>query len=171
MVRMRVPEERSVMGNESGMRTHAPSKRLNPAVSFGALALLAVAPAVAEADGLPAGVALSPAQLGGGGAAAVQDVRRLPVAPEWKPGDPITVRPPMRGRGKQLESPPPEPQPSEPPPSGPQSRAQVNFTKKLVKDGQGFTGVSPPDTTGAVGASHFIQLINGPTGSRLLSLP
>ncbi|MFZ2171547.1 MAG: hypothetical protein WAW61_18140 [Methylococcaceae bacterium] len=36
---------------------------------------------------------------------------------------------------------------------------------KLNFAGQGFSGFAPPDTVGDVGPKHYIQMINGPTGS------
>src|SRR4051812_24769804 len=90
------------------MKTRAPSPRLGSIVLVSAL--VAFAPSLGRADGPSTGGTINPAQIEGR-AAAVDDVRKLPIAPEWKPGDPITVRPPMRGRGGQAEAPAARPQP------------------------------------------------------------
>lgn len=41
-------------------------------------------------------------------------------------------------------------------------------TPILNKDGQGFSNVNPPDTTGDVGPNHFIQIINANDGSSVV---
>lgn len=40
-------------------------------------------------------------------------------------------------------------------------------TPLLNFNGQGFTGVNPPDTEGDVGPNHYVQMINGNSGARL----
>jgi hypothetical protein len=46
------------------------------------------------------------------------------------------------------------------------SRVPGSFDKpKLNFEGQSFSGFAPPDTIGDVGRKHYIQMINGPTGS------
>ncbi len=48
-----------------------------------------------------------------------------------------------------------------PPPTTPEDFG----TPILNYDGQGYTGVNPPDTVGDVGPTHFIQMINGSGGA------
>ena len=40
-------------------------------------------------------------------------------------------------------------------------------TLLLNFNGQGFSGVNPPDTVGEVGPSHYVQMINGGSGTRV----
>lgn len=40
-------------------------------------------------------------------------------------------------------------------------------TPMLNFNGQGFSGVNPPDTVGEVGTSHYVQMINGNSGTRV----
>ncbi len=42
------------------------------------------------------------------------------------------------------------------------------LTPILNYDGQGFTGVNPPDTVGDVGPNHYIQMINGGGGALMM---
>ncbi|MGR8997988.1 MAG: hypothetical protein ACU88J_02945 [Gammaproteobacteria bacterium] len=45
-------------------------------------------------------------------------------------------------------------------------RSRSSFAiPKLNFEGQGFSGFAPPDPVGDVGPRHYIQMINGPTGS------
>ena len=95
------------------------------------------------------------------------DVRDLPAATQWKPGDPIKIIPRLRTHftpeGRTLSG-------------GPdplleiQKNAKPNGTRALNGTiinmaGQGFSGVNPPDTVGAVGTNHYIQMINASTGT------
>lgn len=42
------------------------------------------------------------------------------------------------------------------------------FSSPLLNfNGQGFTGVNPPDTVGDVGPNHYVQMINGSGGARV----
>lgn len=97
------------------------------------------------------------------------DLRDLPLARRWKPGDPIKDIP----RRFYPSEPPRRPAPrgfgldplldaqKKASPSGPGtlSRTFINV------DGQGFTGRMPPDTVGDVGANYYIQATNHPDGA------
>ena len=83
------------------------------------------------------------------GRAAVQDVNQLPPLVEWRPGDPVSVRPPRVVHGARAPVGPEQVEPL--PPAERWPPLPANFTKKFVVDGTPFTGPSPPDTTGAVG--------------------
>lgn len=94
------------------------------------------------------------------------DLRSVPPTPLWRPGDPVSeqaprvVRPdasvpyvgPIGGRDPLVDQ------------QGIGTAAMplpaLNF------EGISYTGVVPPDTVGAVGANHFIQMVNS-TGSSL----
>ena len=95
------------------------------------------------------------------------DIRRLPKAPEWQPGDPIKEIPRRSTRIPPLV-PPPTPMvdplralraPAEAP--------TVIGPPLLNFNGGGFTGVTPPDTVGDVGQNHYIQLINHSSGTQM----
>jgi hypothetical protein len=102
------------------------------------------------------------------------DLRDLPPAPQWRPGDPIKEIP-RRGDlghvppGYRADPRPPGADPllalqaAAPPPS-----SRAFSTPILNLPGQGFTGVNPPDTVGDVGPNHFIQVINSGSGARFV---
>ncbi len=88
-------------------------------------------------------------------------LRDLPQAAAWRPGDPLKevprrffpppgdpTREPAEGWPDPLLERPRDP-----------SRAPT-ITVGVNIDGQGFTGVSPPDTVGDVGPDHYVQAIN-----------
>ena len=93
------------------------------------------------------------------------DVRDLPQAPAWKPGDPIKEIPRRYypRPGSYVE---PDYEPGIDPLVGIQQSAPVyrgsgSFTTPTRNfAGQGFTGVSPPDTVGDVGLDHYVQMVN-----------
>lgn len=101
------------------------------------------------------------------------NVRDLPPVQEWRPGDPIREIP-------RRFHPRPEGTPefyTGEPRLDPLLHLQENappgtdggFGVPLQSfDGQGFTGASPPDTVGDVGASHYIQAVNG--GGTVISI-
>jgi hypothetical protein len=97
------------------------------------------------------------------------DLRRLPRAPAWRPGDPIREIP----RRHYLREAPVAPAPRR---AGPDPLlALQEATAPRAPDalghptlnisGQGFTGSVPPDTVGDVGASHYVQMVNGDGGA------
>ncbi len=96
------------------------------------------------------------------------NLKSLPLAPEWRPGDPIKEIPrrhfprpgtvPLKGApagGSQVD-PLLELQAAA---TGIPNKAFT--TPDLSFDGQGFSGVNPPDTVGDVGVDYYIQAING----------
>lgn len=97
------------------------------------------------------------------------DLRDLPLAPDWKPGDPIKevpkrTRPPAGSFA-------PEPSPGPDPLVDLQNRyrsSSPSVTVLLNQNGQGYTSVNPPDTVGDVGPNHYIQMINHSGGARFV---
>src|SRR5207244_3518453 len=127
-------------------------------------ALLVVAllrPLAAAGDGALGARALPPAAP----EAFTGDVRALSTVAPWRPGDPITEGP-VRRRTNPRPAPAPAPRPAArdrllaaPPPS------TLFVPPDLDFDGEGFTGVVPPDPVGDVGAQHYIQMVNTAGGS------
>ena len=109
-----------------------------------------------------------------------QDLRTLPRAPEWQPGDPVVeiprLGPPRRPESKSQEESARQkpPLPAELLSLDPLVELQDFLPEDLLKtfvtpeasfDGASFTGVLPPDTVGDVGPNHYIQMVNGSTGA------
>jgi hypothetical protein len=96
----------------------------------------------------------------------------LPKAPTWKETDPIKETNPRRHHGREGRI-----------RNIPKAAAKVDVLlgfqtraaafnvardfdpPALNIDGQGFTGVNPPDTAGDIGGDYFIQAINGANGA------
>lgn len=77
----------------------------------------------------------------------------------WQPGDPILNAPRLR-RGSTLVDPLPgtiDTVAQRNQPTGTDS----GFGNVTAIDGQAFTGFIPPDSDGAIGPSHYIQIVNG----------
>jgi hypothetical protein len=93
------------------------------------------------------------------------DLRDLPLARAWQPGDPIHEVPRRRHH----------PPPVVPPPAVPQRDPLLDVQARvplrgldppiLNFDGQNFTGSNPPDTVGDVGLEHYVQAVNSGSGA------
>ncbi len=98
------------------------------------------------------------------------DVRDLPSVTEWQPGDPVKeiprrFFPPKDGTPGFYEA---NPDPLVDLQSSTPLRSADAFTTPIVnRSGQGYTGVSPPDTVGDVGPNHYIQAINHGNGTAI----
>ncbi len=96
------------------------------------------------------------------------DLRRLPRAPQWQPGDSIKEIP-RKFYG--LPGPEAVVEPAMDPLlaiqfAAGQRQALRNFNApRIDQDGQGFSGVTPPDTVGDVGYNYYIQAINDRFGT------
>lgn len=95
------------------------------------------------------------------------DLRDLPKPHQWKPGDPIREVP--RRRYGMV---PPYAEPDRLDPllaiqdDAPPRIPMRDFDMPILNfDGQGFTGVNPPDTVGDVGINYYIQAVNSGGGS------
>ncbi|MBL7076380.1 MAG: hypothetical protein ISS31_02810 [Kiritimatiellae bacterium] len=101
------------------------------------------------------------------------DLRDLPHPHVWQPGDPIKEIP-RRHRRKAVERDAPRPRLD--PLLRLQSEGMARFpsrasvTPGLNFDGQGFTGVMPPDTVGDAGPDYFIQAINHDTAGSVCTV-
>lgn len=104
------------------------------------------------------------------------DLRDLPPAPQWTPGDPIIER----SRRITSEAAAPLPADERPTPKSldggrrapgahpPGDVVPLSFSPPdLDFDGSAFTGVNPPDPVGDVGSQHYIQMVNHPSGSEV----
>lgn len=99
------------------------------------------------------------------------DVRDLPKPPAWQPGDPVREIPrryyPKPGMHAARD---PEGSDRLVPMQQQEGQDQVQgtgtfSTPSRTFSGIGFSGVNPPDPTGAVGPNHYIQSINGGGGA------
>ena len=134
-----------------------------------AVALLAMAAAIAAAPAATAGepLRISGAEAVGGPVTPMiidVDLRDLPRAREWQPGDPVKevprrFYPPTGGEVLEYQS---NPDVLAEIQEGTPLRSGDGFTTAIINQpGLGFTGVSPPDPVGDVGPDHYIQSVNG----------
>lgn len=98
------------------------------------------------------------------------DLRKLPKTKVWRMSDPI-VEIPRRTYPRQKDfSPQPDTQLQDPV-LDLQRNSSHDLSFHLFSipdfnfDGQGFSGVFPPDTVGDIGINHYIQMINGSGGA------
>jgi hypothetical protein len=114
--------------------------------------------------------AISVEAIGGPVTPVVRNInlKNLPKAQLWKPGDPIKEiprrvypsEPPARNATGMSHDPLADRQ------KAAQIKANRAFTTPTInQDGQGFTGVNPPDTVGDIGPAYYIQSINGSGGA------
>jgi hypothetical protein len=95
------------------------------------------------------------------------DLRNLPKAPDWQPGDPIKEIP---RRSTKATTPAPPEGPTVDPLLARQTYGEspnVIGPPLLNFNGGGFSGVNPPDTVGDIGLNHYIQLINHSSGTQM----
>ena len=96
------------------------------------------------------------------------DLRELPPPVQWQPGDSIKEVPRRKTSFPQEVK---EPRPSVDPLLELQERAAMPENTRafdapiLNFDGQGFSGVNPPDTVGDIGIDYYIQSINAGGGA------
>jgi hypothetical protein len=102
------------------------------------------------------------------------DLRDIPRARAWRLGDPVFEIPrrvhPLRGATpkespKAIEEGESTKDPILQKDSPIEATARGFSSPDLNIEGQGFTGVFPPDPVGDVGPNHYIQAVNGPTGT------
>ncbi|MCP4661340.1 MAG: hypothetical protein GY856_38545, partial [bacterium] len=150
------------------------SSQLHAGLLALAMALVLVAPAVAQSPDNPLGGPSQSTVVRG--AELVDrispfifdgDLRTLPKAPSWRPGDPIKEIPRHHYR-EATDVRPPEARvdpllrrQEQAPPARP-----GNFELPWERiPGQGYSGVNPPDTVGDIGANYYIQMINDSSGA------
>lgn len=97
------------------------------------------------------------------------DIRELPTLRRWQPGDAIKEIPKRRKIPKGPLLPETSTKKLDPLLAIQQNvsrKADRAFTTPALNfNGQGFSGVNPPDTTGDVGKDYYIQMINTGAGS------
>lgn len=97
------------------------------------------------------------------------DLRNMPVARAWQPGDPIKEVPRRHYTPDDEQSPAMVDAIADPladrQTNFPTSSNRVFTTPILNQDGQGFTGVNPPDPVSDIGKNYIIQSINGGGGA------
>lgn len=102
------------------------------------------------------------------------DVSKLPARRAWQPGDSIREIP----KGQPGQQVPSKDEPVQQAPhfdplvdlqrnAVPSSDQRAFGTPALNFAGGGFSGVNPPDTVGVVGPAHYLQAINGSSGTQV----
>jgi len=133
--------------------------------------VFSVFPGVSQAE--DSKVLLRGAEVVGGPVTPVEinvNLRDLPLAETWHPGDPVREVP---RRFYSSDKTPVTPQPGSPDPLVDLQRsytpvANRAFTTTVANfDGQGYTGVNPPDPVGDVGPNYYIQAVNGSGGTKI----
>lgn len=97
------------------------------------------------------------------------DLRNMPVARSWQPGDPIKEVPRRTYTPNDEKSPGSVDIIADPlvdrQTNFPTSANRAFTTPVINQDGQGFTGVNPPDPVSDIGKNYIIQAINGGGGA------
>jgi len=94
------------------------------------------------------------------------DLRTLDINTKWKPGDPIKEIPRRQTSNAVEVKPDPMPDPLRGMQQTTRSDTRALSGPILNFDGQGFSGVTPPDPVGDVGIDYYIQSINAGAGAR-----
>jgi len=95
------------------------------------------------------------------------DLRTLPRARDWEPGDPIKEVP-RRSTKIPPFVPPPTPMVDPLRSRSESGKAPTMIGPPVLNfNGGGFSAVNPPDTVGEIGTSHYIQLINFGSGTQM----
>ncbi len=99
------------------------------------------------------------------------DLRQLPKAQIWKPGDPVKEIPrrfyPSEPPEKSATGMSPDPLAAKQKTVTP--KANRAFTAPTInQDGQAFSGVSPPDPVGDIGPNYYVQSINNSGGATVV---
>ncbi|MDH3404462.1 MAG: hypothetical protein OEP45_12645, partial [Acidobacteriota bacterium] len=149
------------------------STRFAPSLALAFSALLIPGPAGAQSEPRP------PVRRGAETVEIVTptvftgDLRELPTARAWRPGDPIKEIPRRSyPRAERVSGPPRNPTGiTRDPLLGLQERAPQAPTRAFGSPdvnvaGMGFSGVNPPDTVGDVGQNYYIQAINDQAGTK-----
>lgn len=106
-------------------------------------------------------------------ASAYVDARTLPLVPAWQPGDPL-IEIPRQYWGEAGKPTPVPVNPASPLDplvdrqfGMPTVRGNLRFETPVINVAGDATQASPPDSTGEVGTSHFVEAVNGAGGSSI----
>lgn len=144
--------------------------------AFGAMTMLGIA--LGAGLSAPTAVGQAPVVVRGATVVAVStprfidvDLRTLPKPKQWEPGDPIKNVPRRR---TSIPIDVPKPKAQRDPLLVLQENARTVLPQRafgttiLNFEGQGFSGVNPPDTNGDVGMNYFVQAINDASGTKYI---